>query len=104
MSAVMMSNPGLPLAVYGNPGRRRGHRRNPKFSYVARRSGRFTRSIGVDAPNRRALKRKLALSMPGWSVSSIKVIGGAGRSTRRTHTMTKLSHRSRAFSRRRAPA
>lgn len=101
MSAVMMSNPGLPLAVYGNPRRRGKHRRNPTFSYHARRAGRFTKSLGISAPNRRALKRKLALTMPGWSISSIKMLGASRRRHKGT-TMTKTSHRSRAFSRRRA--
>ncbi len=119
MTPVLLSNPGLPLAIYGNPGRRgrKGRRRNPAF--LGPRAGMWATNpvflgnkAGMWATNPR-LKKSLAKRFPGWRVTSVKVI--KSRSTRRNPrkaTMAKvrrskrtgrfISHRSRRFQRRRA--
>jgi hypothetical protein len=67
MTPVLLSNPGLPLAVYGNPGKRRrskARRKNPVF--LGSKAGMWATNPG--------LKRKLAKKFPGWKVTSIKVV------------------------------
>ena len=57
MSTVLLSNPGLPLAVYGNPGRKLKRRRlrNPPFEYTIKSdSGKVSRSIGTFRSARQA--------------------------------------------------
>ena len=122
MTPVLLSNPGLPLAIYGNPGRRRrsrSRRRNPVF--LGPKAGMWATNpvflgnkAGMWATNPR-LKKSLAKRFPGWRVASVKVI--KSRSTRRnprkaTMARTKarrskrtgrfVSRRTRRFQRRRA--
>lgn len=78
MTPVLLSNPGLPLAVYGNPGKRRksksrtARRKNPV--YLGSKAGMWATNPG--------LKRKLAKKFPGWKVTSIKVVSGKVRKAR----------------------
>lgn len=100
MAAVLLSNPGLPLAVLGNPRRRRSKRRNPKYTH-----GGYSQSGGpyfggikpMFAKSKRSLRR--ALTKRGIHVTSITEVGGSRRP--RKHTM---AHRRRRSARSRKSA
>lgn len=93
MAAVLLSNPGLPLAVLGNPRRRRSRRRNPKYTH-----GGYSQSGGpyfggikpMFAKSKRSLRR--ALTKRGIHVTSITEVGGSRRP--RKHTMAHRRRRS----------
>ncbi len=75
MPLMLMSNPGLPLAVLGNPQRRgRKGRKNPLYRYSVRKGAR-TSASRVDAPSLSRARAALAKQFPGWSIESL---GGAG--------------------------
>ena len=98
MTAVVLSNPGgLPLAVYGNPGRRgkkrmkhrrsrRHRRRNPVLEYALRSPGGSMTSGARDVPSRKSLDRMISSQYPGYEVVSVRKLGVKskyGRKTRR---------------------
>ena len=115
MTPVLLSNPGLPLAIYGNPGKRkrsrsRSRRKNPVF---------LGPKAGMWATN--PPRRSLASRFPGWRIVSVRSIGkktrknpSRARARRRTrkNPMAKavrskrtgrfLSHRTKRFQGRRA--
>lgn len=107
MTPVLLSNPGLPLAIYGNPGRRRSRRKNPVF--LGSRAGMWATNPVMSKLHKR-----------GWRVTSVKVVRNktsrrrsrAVRRNPRKAPMAKvrrskrtgrfISHRTRRFQRRRA--
>lgn len=114
MTPVLLSNPGLPLAVYGNPGKRRKSKsrrksnpRNKRRRSTSRRKNPvyLGSKAGMWATNP-GLKRKLAKKFPGWKVTSIKVVKRKARKARKSSKARKAksSSRRRTSSRRRARA
>ena len=116
MSAVMLSNPGLPLAVLGNPGRRRSKRKNPmskrtprfflrrfkrsrKNPYVSASGytagGAFVGAPSVYGKTKSAVAAKLAAS--GLDVSSMTAVRKSGASIRRRkHRKARRTHTKKA--------
>lgn len=81
MTPVLLSNPGLPLAIYGNPGPRRGRgkrrsRRNPVF--LGPKAGMWATNPG--------LKRALGKRFKGWRIASVKVVRSKRRKSRRSRS------------------
>lgn len=104
MTPVLLSNPGLPLAIYGNPVRRgKKRRRNPVF---------LGSKAGMWATNPGSLKKSLSKRFPGWRVTSIRPVKTRRNPRKATMARTRLrrskttgrflSRRARKFQRRRA--
>lgn len=124
MTPVLLSNPGLPLAVYGNPGRRvkrrRAHKRRKNPVSITSKAGMWATNPG--------LKKTIARRFPGWKIASVKVVNpkksrrkssrrrarAVRRNPRKAPMATKsrrrrskrtgrfISHRTKRFQRRRA--
>lgn len=104
MTPVLLSNPGLPLAIYGNPVRRgKKRRRNPVY---------LGNKAGMWATNPSSLKKSLSKRFPGWRVTSIRPVKTRHNPRKATMARTRLrrskttgrflSRRARKFQRRRA--
>ncbi len=99
MAAVLLSNPGLPLAVLGNPYRGKKRRGNPPYATSAYTAGGSFVGTTIVAKSRAALRKKLAAR--GLEVSSITLVKTKRRSNRRARKTT-MSKKKTAARRRRS--